>query len=385
MWAYFIQGHEISEEDSLIKEKPPTKLSHLFGSVDIQNDMTNRLEMLRKSNDKSDGEEEEKDPDPNVHAFDVDEVLQLTEEEKKNQNSIMKKCPFAGCTVMLVIIKLKKHMFICRFNPHVTGRYKCRYDGCSKTFKYKYRIKNHLLLCRFNPNRVQAPLRQCPYCPVITTSLNAHIYHHHSGGQYICDICGAVKSSKGYLKRHIIYAHQSVEFKCSDCSVVFKTAKSLKNHMLRGHSDIPLELKYKCNECSYKTYSEANFNRHIKYKHDPNGKTIICPDCGKAFGKPSEMKIHSLTHNQDKKFTCDVCSHVCTTAIALKCHKTLHEEWKYECPVCGLKRRSTYEVRMHCGRKHPDYKLPPKGTIMKLTSRLHGRRHYIYSDDEESK
>lgn len=144
--------------------------------------------------------------------------------------------------------------------------------------------------------------------------------------------------------------------------------------MVREHSEKPLELNYKCEQCPYQTYLRQNIARHMRVNHDPNFKMFRCSECDKAFKSVTHLEQHADTHAEGVEYACDVCSHVSKTKRGIKSHMTLHQELKYECPVCLLKRRSAYEVRMHCQRKHPDYELPPKFTVLKTTSTLHGRQ-----------
>lgn len=172
--------------------------------------------------------------------------------------------------------------------------------------------------------------------------------------------------------------------KCDQCPSEFKFKKTLDAHIARGHSEKPQELNFKCDQCTYASYNRYAFLRHMKIRHDPTHKKFICEECNKVLSTQTLLRKHLLIH-ADTEFTCNICNHVSKTANGLKSHMTLHEDMKYECPVCQLKRRSAYEVRMHCKRKHPNYKLPPKGTIMKKTSRFNGKQMtYFMEDDDDS-
>lgn len=180
--------------------------------------------------------------------------------------------------------------------------------------------------------------------------------------------------------------HQHVTYKCEKCSYESKTKRSLADHVVREHSEAPLDLKcdFKCESCAYQTYSRQNFARHLKFNHNPNQMLFSCSECGKSFGAQRYLMRHAATHAEGAEFACNVCSHVCKTEVGLKSHMTLHQEMKYECPVCSLKRRSAHEVRMHCKRKHPKYKLPPKYTVLKTTSKLHGKKLQFKQDEESN-
>jgi hypothetical protein len=64
------------------------------------------------------------------------------------------------------------------------------------------------------------------------------------------------------------------------------------------------------------------------------------------------------------KETCDVCHKEFKSKKYLRQHYVLHTgEKNYDCPVCTLEFAQNHVMRSHLKKIHPEYKLPPKGTI----------------------
>lgn len=351
IWAFYIQAHDPKSHERLLYQDPPKEIAHLFippNTIDITS-----KDIEEKSTELPTSKE--------IYA-----LMDISTKDISNKNKL-KKCPFTGCKSVIKISSMSYHFKYCKFNPHRKLLYRCPYKNCGRSYMSKYLYRSHLTSCSYNPSRETKPLKKCPYCPASVLNLNSHLASKHGEKKFMCDLCGVTKNTKASLEIHVRMIHAEEKYLCDTCSKEYKSKISLKLHILRDHSQTPIDMNIKCNSCDYKTYSRTNLLRHMRNHHDPNHMKPVCTECGQNFCDNRALRNHMLTH-ANTTFACELCDHVCKTKIGLKCHMTLHEEWKYKCPVCGLKRRSAHEVRMHCKRIHPDYKLPPKRTVLKKPS-----------------
>ncbi|KAH8700815.1 hypothetical protein BGW36DRAFT_425620 [Talaromyces proteolyticus] len=96
---------------------------------------------------------------------------------------------------------------------------------------------------------------------------------------------------------------------------------------------LSLELGLLCEICGRKFTRRANCREHTR-RHDPKQRTIVsCKDCGKTFGRKTDLKRHySTVHDGEKRFSCERCGR------AYSRMDTLHRHNKTGCS--RRKRRS---------------------------------------------
>lgn len=151
---------------------------------------------------------------------------------------------------------------------------------------------------------------------------------------------------------------------------------------------------HKCGEvCSIETFMEHNQLRH-KHKSQlnraprarrKNVKKYMypCPYCGKCLTTISQLKVHILTHTQEKpykcpfcdyqanqavlvdghietkhlnikRFKCELCDYSCSAFCSLKRHKRSHRRKPEprQCPYCEVITLKVISMQNHIKKKH---------------------------------
>jgi len=198
---------------------------------------------------------------------------------------------------------------------------------------------------------------------------------------------------------------------CLECKSFFKSEHSLKAHEGLKHFQKwsnymeQIDDQYKCTICE-KIFKRRKMLIHIKRAHNV-GATLNCPDCGKLFYYPSDLRIHRVIHSQIQKVVCDQCGQGFKSESNCKVHKrsmhmTGEEQAKYRkhicsdcgkaffnnatllehsithgldlkipCSHCDKVLRSKSQLSYHVRRVHQGYKRPPLTEERKCKNRTH--------------
>lgn len=110
-------------------------------------------------------------------------------------------------------------------------------------------------------------------------------------GKYYCEYCDYKTAIKGCYRRHVRTLHPESDILgdvvCSICNFRTLTEHNLKKHMIKHEPDY--ESVYRCPLCSYETEDRSNYRRHI-FIHNPD--TMQCEFCDYKNGSPYGIKNH---------------------------------------------------------------------------------------------
>lgn len=256
---------------------------------------------------------------------------------------------------------LRNHYNACHSELKV---HKCQF--CLRDF-FPQLIDIHMSHCSQRHNTIR---QLCPVCGEAAS--RNHIYRHIARAKaidatgrvidkpYECDICGARATTKNGIGIHIKSLHLQLKIQCSYCDMKVKSRSILGTHMRRYHPEIKKPLD--CDFCEFQTASAASLIRHraIHFGNRPHK----CDICARQFVTKDAWRVHKATHSEERPHKCEVCTSPFKTRKALGAHMKTHKAHEYECPECRKSYLTNQQMRQHVMKNHPNFVLPPRGTIL---------------------
>lgn len=178
---------------------------------------------------------------------------------------------------------------------------------------------------------------KCDICPNSATfktkgSLFKHIQHFHKHGikeslkhnvknpPYVCEFCGQSFKKPAAFTFHV-RSHTNELQKCPepDCNATFRQVSNMKKHFKEVHGAD--KDPFACELCDATFALASNLRVHHLQKHEKTkGNKWKCPECGKDFSYPSQLKQHMVSHLGEKNFQCTVCEKAYFKASNLRRH-----------------------------------------------------------------
>ncbi|EDV46824.1 zinc finger protein 239 [Drosophila erecta] len=111
--------------------------------------------------------------------------------------------------------------------------------------------------------------------------------------------------------------------------------------------------EHTCDVCG-RRFSEA-YNLRIHKMTHTDEKPHVCEECGKGFRQLNKLRIHAVTHTAERPHKCDICGKGFRYANYLTVHRRLHTgEKPYPCLItdCHLSFHSIHARRIHTKLRH---------------------------------
>lgn len=170
-----------------------------------------------------------------------------------------------------------------------------------------------------------------------------------------CPICHRMIRPENYDVH--VQEHSSslkmTKMKCNNCDSVFESYHELNVHYEEQHTAFDPKLKrkkYYCTRCSASYVKMHKLRTHLTEKHKkPVARYFECRACGFKHRDIEKIEKHIKIHT-----TCEICSEVCKSEVALRTHMISHSnvENPFECFVCHERFQNVHILRIHSKYSH---------------------------------
>ena len=242
---------------------------------------------------------------------------------------------------------------------HLDDHFFCRFPGCDyrEPFKTIGGCKNHQL--RYHA-REEEKIFLCQFCDKKFASNQLRNKHQNliHTKRYPCEVCQKVFSEKTRLMIHARIHSGERPYVCEDCGFSCSQKDNLRLHKEFRHPvSGQQEKKFTCDICSASFLTNSNLRRHVLIHSDV--KQCVCETCGKSFKDAGSLKQHNFSHgNQD--YCCTICSQTFTSPLYLNRHLSrLHPTDGVQplaCQQCGKGFPLKHQLEEHIQAVHENKK-----------------------------
>lgn len=153
-------------------------------------------------------------------------------------------------------------------------------------------------------------------------------------------------------QKALVCEDEEKKFACQICNARFKTAGLWSQHQKKHSNYRP----FKCTQCTLGFKTKFALNRHMQTIHrveksvsDDKRNTFSCNLCGKLLKSELTLRVHQITHSENRPFRCRVCFLTFKSMRDLQTHEDkYHVETRlYQCSKCSKIVQSLEDVKGH--------------------------------------
>lgn len=167
---------------------------------------------------------------------------------------------------------------------------------------------------------------QCVLCEIELTNYREYIEHKKT--HLKCTMCNRTFSTSKQCYGHFRSAHIETDkmlIPCDLCAKLFNGLSALKIHKVSHSDDRP----FNCELCDYKSKTKPRLNLHKISMH-----------------LPPEEKLQQQPVK--KQYICSYCGQTCSSKTSLREHTMIHtNEYSFECDTCKKMFRNRTSFRKH--------------------------------------
>ena len=189
--------------------------------------------------------------------------------------------------------------------------------------------------------------------------------------RFNCTECSETRTSEETLTSHIRCHEDPGENTCDNCTYQNNDRSQLRNHLKKTRHTGTLR-EFLCNECRLEFKSEEEEKSHMNIHltdgaraTDPDqrctekeGAQFECPICGITRKTKSKIEKHMSCHDSDEEdssFLCGDCSYQAMNRDQLLEHLENRHD-KHICNSCNIACKSKNELKKHIEENHKSHK-----------------------------
>ena len=172
--------------------------------------------------------------------------------------------------------------------------------------------------------------------------------------------------------------HVSKE-QCLECDFSSKYKQKIKDHELSVHNG---EVRFRCSQCSHKTFYEHDMIKHMEEMHIGEDLIILgigCELCNKSVEHTNcDLNQEENIEVISQDFKCKECQYTCKAHMQLNRHvKIKHRGVKYSCGSCTFRASDKSAILLHHESDHNEEEARIVGIGCKLCKK--GEIHTLCS------
>ena len=253
------------------------------------------------------------------------------EEEQKNARQKQLKCH--SCENWFQRSNFKHHMFGVH---NLVKKFKCRFDNCNQATalidQFLEHVKSHGDDSPFTCGCRSCLIRNAntDNPEYITQLKKQKLKEYYQGMIYKCNKCWVKFPNPEGLEKH--NRKETHSHPCPSCGKVQVSKRQLRMHMVT-HVD---ERNFLCEECGASFKTKRDLKKHHMSHSD--FKPYVCQDCGKGFLFKNKLDRHRMTvHSNEKPFKCTFanCEKAFSRRDKLNDHARTHLYYEpFHCRFC---------------------------------------------------